>query len=985
MVLAAASLLGLSGAALGQQQSAGAQPPQNLEEITVTGSRIRRTTDFDTSNPTTVVDDQYMQNLGLVNVGEAISQLPSNVSTFTPENTGNSNFFAGSTVANLRGLNPFFGSRTLTLIDTRRFVPTNQGDGVDLNFIPSILIDHIDSVTGGASAAYGSGAISGVQNIFLNRKLEGARLDVDTYETSHSDGKDNHAGFAWGTAFKDNRGHIVVGAEHEKSDAISCLSRVWCQQGNAFIAGPAGGPSNVLASNVHYNQLSSTGVFDNFFGGPTTEQSNSAGTGLTTFNIGSGNVTATPYNNVVGGDGLSIFQYTNLTAPVDRNIATGLFSYAFNDKTTMNVDVSWGRVQTLNVTGAFNNYLDVIHPDNAYVQLNPGLQAAVSPIFGASLNKDWTEQTNPYSKFTTSVKRAVIGFDGQFGDSSWTWDGYYQWGRTNREQLVMANRHLNAYLMAIDSVLDANGNPVCRVTRDGFAAAAAVSPAYAYADPRIAQGCVPLDPFGDQPIPQAAYDYSFGFLDENLDYTQQVAAYDVSGNIWHGLSGGPFQLAGGVEYRTELGHNIGSQNGAPDWVRTDYLIQYGESFSGKVDVTEGFVELNTPLLKNKPGADRLEFDTAFRTSQYKNTGLAGTTGETRTHSFNTWKISGLYDPVEWFRIRTSRSRDLRAANFRELYYGQKIHAGGAFGYCGPAGTFQADPCDWSLEGNVNLKPESADTTTFGVVFTPVKRAKGFQIAADAFDIKITDAIQQANIRRVLDGCQISNLPEFCALIVPDVPGVYTYNPGTNMGVAQIRALAFNGSAYSYKGVDLTSSYIVHLKNEGNVNFRLLATHMTEQKFQPTPGLPFVNVVGQTGTSNSFLSDYQPTADWVANFSTTYARNKFSVTGQIRYVSSGVMDYYGNTPSDPGYPLAAPYVTMDTNTVPSYNVLNVSGSYSFDLTGGSQLQLFAAIDNLTDKNPPIASGTGFGGGNGGTNPVFYDAVGRAARIGLRVSF
>ena len=91
----------------------------------------------------------------------------------------------GSTIANLRGLNPYFGSRTLTLVNTRRFVPTNQGDGVDLNFIPSILIDHVDSVTGGASAAYGSGAIAGVQNIFLNTKLEGARIDMD-YQQSRT-------------------------------------------------------------------------------------------------------------------------------------------------------------------------------------------------------------------------------------------------------------------------------------------------------------------------------------------------------------------------------------------------------------------------------------------------------------------------------------------------------------------------------------------------------------------------------------------------------------------------------------------------------------------------------------------------------------------------------------------------------------------------------------------------------------------------------
>ena len=122
----------------GSDAAAGSGNVLSVEEITVTGSRIRRTTDFDTANPTTVVDASYLQNLGIVNVGDAVKQLPANLSNNTPATTGNANFFTGSTIVNLRGLNPFFGSRTLNLINTRRFVPTNQGDGVDLNFIPSI-------------------------------------------------------------------------------------------------------------------------------------------------------------------------------------------------------------------------------------------------------------------------------------------------------------------------------------------------------------------------------------------------------------------------------------------------------------------------------------------------------------------------------------------------------------------------------------------------------------------------------------------------------------------------------------------------------------------------------------------------------------------------------------------------------------------------------------------------------------------------------
>lgn len=967
----------------GAAQQPQAAPPSTLEEITVTGSRIRRTTDFDTPNPTTVLDDAYLRNLGIVNVGDAVAQLPSNVSSFTPQATGNSNFFAGSTIANLRGLNPFFGSRTLTLVNNRRFVPTNQGDGVDLNFIPSTLIERIDSVTGGASAAYGSGAISGVQNIFLNRTLDGLRLEADAYETMEGDGSDYHVGIAFGQELMDGRANFVIGYERQEGDPVSCIERDWCREGNAFIPGPAGGPSNVLRSDVRFNQMSHSGVFNNFEPrlAPTL-QANAAGTDLVPFNVGQGE-NGVPFNNVVGGDGLSVYHYNNLRAPVERDVFTGLFSLDLTDTARMSIDVTTGSVETINITNALNDNLQTIRPDNAFVQLNPGLQAAVGP-FGAALNKDWTSQVDSFSRFTTDVDRIAVGFDGDFGDSTWTWNTYYQYGNTDRQQLVADNKHLYAYYMAVDSVL-VGGQPVCRVTRDGFAAAAAVATEYSFADPQIANGCVPINPFGTQPITSAAKSYAFGFLQEDLDYTQQVVAFDASGDIAQGIGAGPFQLAAGIEYRTEKGENIGSQAGAPDYVRTDYLIQYGESFSGKVEVTEAFVELSTPLLRDKAGARLLEFNTAIRESDYKNTGLEGTTGAQRSNSFTTWKISGIYDPVDWLRFRASRSRDSRAANFRELYYGQIIHAGGAFGYCGPATTFQADPCDWSLEGNVELTPEQADTTTFGIVLTP-ELTNRFQIAIDYFTIDIEDAIQQANVRRVLDGCQISNLPEFCALLVPDVPGVFAYDPGANAGIDSLRALSFNGSGYSYKGFDLSADYTLAFGDSRSLNLRLIATKMTEQEFQPTPGQPFVDVVGQTGTSNNFLSDYQATAEWVANFYATWTRGPFNLTGQVRYVSSGEMNYYGITPGEPGFATAAPpLVTMSMNQVPSYEVVTLSGSYTFE-SAGPEVQLFAAINNLFDEEPPIATGTGFGGSaNGGTNPVFYDTLGRSLRLGVRVNF
>jgi len=981
--------LGFSGAAGAQQAGDSAAPAAGdnltLDEVTVTGSRIRRSTDFDSANPTTVVDSEYLKNLGVANVSQALQMLPSNVSTFSATNTGNSNFFAGSTIANLRGLNPFFGSRTLNLVNSRRFVPTNQGDGVDLNFIPFVLVERVDVVTGGASAAYGSGAISGVNNVILNRKLEGGRADIDFGESGESDARDRHVGLAYGTGLFNDRGHVILGYEYQKSDAVGCYdAREWCREGNGFVANPlagqAGQPSLLLVKNARFSQTSQSGVFQNFAPGATsTLQVNAAGTGTTPFNLpGNGFETTLPFNNVSGGDGESIYQYTNLRAPVKRNVATGAFMFDINDDTHLSVDLSYGKVETENRTQALTAVFTPITPGNAF--LTPALAAAVTQYGGggpAFFNKDWSSQVNSHSETTTDVRRGAIGLDGKFGSSTWVWDGYFQYGKTEREQIVFDNRHLNAYNLALDSVV-VNGVARCRISSEAEAIAAGVT-----YDPRLANGCVPINPFGTGAISAAAKAYAFGNLDEQLDYKQSVFAVNANGEIFDGFGAGAITAAVGAEYRVEKGENIAAvPAGTPDYVRTDYLIQYGESFAGKVNVTEGYVETFIPFLKDAPGAKRLDLDIAGRISEYKNKGGFGTTGEERTHDMGTWKVSANWEPLDWLRFRGTQSRDSRAANFRELYYGQIINAGGLFGFCEPN---SADPCNFSLEGNVDLKPEKADTTTFGIVFTPTDALPGFQFAADYFKIKISDAIQQASTQRVLDGCRVSGIQSFCDLITPDIPGVYTYNQATGTGVQTVRALSFNGSGYKYQGIDFTSSYLWQLQSGSNLNFRMLATKMIKQEFQNVPGGPFINVVGQTGTGNSFLSDNQPTADWQATLSTTYNQGPFSVTGNARYVSSGVMDYLGTTSATTDPTLH----TLSDNHVPSYAVFGLTSSYTFENVGPLKtMQVWAAVDNVFDKEPPVAVGGGaFGASNanGGTNAIFFDTLGRTFKLGLRTSF
>jgi len=487
--------------------------------------------------------------------------------------------------------------------------------------------------------------------------------------------------------------------------------------------------------------------------------------------------------------------------------------------------------------------------------------------------------------------------------------------------------------------------------------------------------------FGTKALTQAQHDYLFGNLDERLIYTQQVWALNATGNLFDGFGAGAVAGAVGFEHRDELGHNL--EPDEPSYIRTDYLIQYGEPFSGDVKVDEAYVETNIPVLKDMAFAKRLDIDLAVRESKYHNQGLEGTTGLSRTHNLTTWKANATWDIVDWFRFRGSQSRDSRAGNFRELYYGQKIGAGGLFGFCGPSTTSFQDPCNWSLEGNPDLRPEKSDTTTFGFVFSPQDWVPGLQFSVDYFRIKIKDAIQQANIQDVEDGCRNRNYPADCALIQFDGTTYQAIDPATNQlrtyqGIQNIRALSFNGAAYRFKGLDFSGTYNMQLNSGGNLTFRLLAENMMSQVFQNNPLLPAVNIVGQTGTANSFLSDNQPQPKWTGSFITTFSQGPVSVTGQMRFVSHGFMDY--NDPAVSNYAV---------QKVPAYEIFTLSGTYNLkDLGVVNNLQIYGVVDNLLNKQPPFASGAsafGLSNGNGGTNPVFYDTLGRMYRVGVRMTF
>lgn len=956
-----------------------------LEEVTVTGSRIRRD-DFSNPQPTTVLGGDMLENLGIVNLGDAMANLPSNVGNNTPTANPGGNFFNGSNIANLRGLNPFFGSRTLTLVDSRRHVPTNQGDGVDLNFVPSILIDRMEVVTGGASASYGSGAIGGVTNILLDRDLEGGKVQVDYGTTAENDGDDVHYGLAWGTALGD-ASHFVVGYEGQDMDGIDNCARArdWCARGVGIFTNGGfatnGGPNFiVLPGQVANPVMNDTGVFP--IAGQTF--SDAGGTTLRPFQA------PNAFNQ--GGESRHIYEYTTLRSNVDRDTLYATFSHEFGDNFGMFIEGSVGEVSTYTPQGALDLIFGYLAPDNYYLNRLPTMPAlcgvAGLPCF---INKDFTSQTDTANETSTELERWAIGFNGGFGDTSWTWDAYFQSGESDRQQNVLDNRHARAFDFALDAVPsipgDYNSPPVCRVTRDGIGAYAAMAPSFPgdplagmYAlrlvDPRIGQGCVPINIFGTGNISDAAFDYSFGRLMENTTVEQDIVEAVASGELFEGFGAGPVRAAFGASWRDESIANIADTT-QPDYQRTDYLIQYGESFAGDVEVFEYFTEVDVPI------TDSFGLVGAIRRSEYENTGGLGTgraQGQTFDYGITTWKVNATWDINDMWTLRGSQSRDVRAPNFRELYYGQIIPAGPAFGFCTNPWTGEVnqgfftntgDACIYDLHGGLGLTPEEADTTTLGFIFTPPEW--NLRFAADWYEIEITDAITPANVQLVIDGC-FAGAQEYCA----QIQGV-SNGAGGFSDITQVSPEARNFRGYTSRGVDFTADWVGEF-DFGTLSARVIASRVLEQAIQPseaTPGL-VRDIAGVVGSTNGFLADWASAPDWTAQLITTWMRGPWTTSLQGRWVKEG--DVYADRfgPDDSNYDPSRPNSISD-NGLPNYFVWSLNGSYDFTVAE-VQMNLFGTINNLFDKDPPLS-----GVGVGGTSSVFYDTIGRNYRVGVRANF
>ncbi|MBB5986863.1 outer membrane receptor protein involved in Fe transport [Sphingobium sp. B1D3A] len=964
--------------------------------VIVTGSRIKRN-GFNEPTPATVMSGELMANLGQVNISETLKLIPQN-SSFQSDATAGTTAGAnvGASFANLRGLNPFNGTRTLTLVNSRRFIPTSDGGAIDLNIIPSAMIQRVETVTGGASAAYGSDAIAGVVNVILENNFQGIKAQVDYGQTTRNDGKSFHASLMGGTSFGDGRGHFVAGIEYQKNEGIGDCAKVrlWCAESydifvnsNSILPGTTarsgfnipgsptyGLPHYVIGPDSKQAYNEPRGVLRNRGPAPVQARNlrfNEDGTAVVQFDPGRfvGEAQIGPRQ---GGDGVSTYDDSDIQTPLRRWVGYVYGQYDLTDALQVQTEFTYAR-RTASSTNAVvpPRSTNFFNADNAFLP-----ESVRTLLNGAqfSFGKDMDGLLQAYNESDATVFRGLLGLSGPlFGD--WTWDAYYQYGRNDRHQQRTGTRVNTPFIYATDAVDEglvktgvANGNIVCRELTK------------ANPDPR-AQGCVALNLFGLNNADPRALAYAYRPVMQDFKYSQHVLSGSVQGTIFDGWGAGPISAAAGADYRVESGDVW--HGDIPDY--NDYAFTFGLDYAGEIKVLEGFGELNVPVFRDSAIGDLLELNGAIRYT--RNHAKNRDSGEQKTSGTTSWKVSAVYDVIPDFRIRASRSRDIRAAGFRELFLRnvptEPWSTSGIVNnwWLNPVASQTGNDGTPILNGgSFALTPEKADTTTLGAVFQP-RFVPGLRFSVDWYQIKINDAVTTLPGQRIVDFCHQFDI--FCDRI--------TFAGADRKDITFIDARQVNLAKLEVRGIDVELDYRLNLSDiasswNGALNFRILGNHQYDFISQANPAASPRDYGGQSGPVVDG-GDFNPAPPWIWNAFVTYDNAGFNTTLTWRRISQGIYNVERIGPEDEGYDPTQPN-SINTNRVKGATYFNLAMSYRLPMgqSDTRHIELFASMDNIFDRKPPVAPGGGGGGGsNYPTNPVYFDTFGSKWRAGIRVRY
>ena len=980
-------------------------PPETAEtatgDIVVTGSRVARD-GFQAPTPLTVLTVEEIQNSSPSNnIADFVNQQPALAGSTRPSNSrlNLSSGQAGINALNLRNLN---SERTLVLLNGRRAVPSTINGLVDINTLPQALIERVEVVTGGASAAYGSDAVAGVVNFILDTDYEGLKVTGDSGITEEGDGANYSLGVSGGLSFADGRGRLLLSGELAHRDGIfSTTSREWNQEGFLRFENPA------------YNATTNSSVpFYIFVNGAGA--ANSTPGGLITNSAGG---TANRLRGLYFGQNGEVLQYqygaltfpsaTGTAVPLrtqggswqvndsgrrigldpedDRYGVFGRLSFEVADGIELFAEAAFNRQEVffnagpnlatgavLNATGCGAAATPAAAPITCnaflYNTLGPSRLQGITSVTVATTFADLPFRAVDNKREAQRYTIGAAGDLGLFGKAA-PWDIYAQYGRVDTREQLRNIQNITRLANATNVAFAQAGNP------RGFAVGSIqctvnLDAPTANDDP----SCVPLNRLGLGVANPAAIPYVLGDPYRDQTFEQIVAGVNLSTTPFATWAG-DVSIAIGAEYREEKVDGFvpeefrpvpildanGNVTGATNrWSVGNYLASVGQ-----YDVKEAYLETVVPL------GFGLEFNGAVRATEYSTAGYV-----------TTWKVGATWQPIDDIRFRVTRSRDIRAPNLNDLFQAGTANSDSVSNPGFPNGESppfvaagQPAQAGYSYSGfatgNPDLVAEEADQWNVGVVFTPTF-LPGFNLSVDYFDIDLGKGISTFSAQQIVNLCYLGN-DDFCDAITIDA--ARTQNPAQPYLI--IRSQPFNAASQKVRGVDIDMSYRLPLdrifdSSEGSFTIRGTATRYIENLFDSgVPGSVVLDSVGVNGGQTT-------TPTWIYRVSAAYDTEDFSITAVGRGISDG--KYVANgIECQTNCPVSTTqFPTYESNRVSGLFYTDLNLTHKFRAGPSTEGQFFLNITNLFNAEPLQLPETGLA-----ANSTYSDLLGRQYRVGVRV--
>jgi iron complex outermembrane receptor protein len=945
-----------TAAAQGQQSSSTANGDDStLAEVVVTGSRVIQS-GFQAPTPVTVVTAEQLQIAAPSTLSDSLNQLPIFANSFKAASTGPgvvSN--AGGAFLNARSLG---ANRNLVLLDGKRVVPSSVSGSVagatDINLIPQLLVQRVDVVTGGASAAYGADAVSGVVNFILDSAFTGLKLDVQGGMAEAGDNESGKAAAAFGTPFAANRGHVLLAVEYYNNEGSDNFAdRDWAKHGYANIRTPAAlpqtstaNPTRVIAPNVLPSDRTIGGLVNL---GPNTGRYFQPDGSIALFPYGSLRTATTMSGGGVDPD-LGIY-FPNVPSLERRNV----FSRVSYDLTSDWTAYGEGLYATSRSEyfGGYSSLNHTISANNAFLRPDVRAQLGNADFRIGRINVDFGGREELADNETA---RIVGGLDGKLG----TWDlkFYYEHGESRQKVQDGHNVILANVTRAVNAVVVPVGAPG-GLAAGTIACADLISP-----DPAVraaAAGCVPLNVLGANTASAAAVDYITGDNWQRQHIKQDVADVSIAGDLFSTWAG-PVAVGTGISYRKEQARAVADPIGAARGFESSNV----SPLAGSYNVKEAFVEALVPLASDAAFARSLNLNAAARYADYSTSG-----------GVTSWKAGLTYRPLDDLRLRATRSRDVRAANLNELYSGP-VSVRPPVNDPFRGGGLNANVITVS-SGNADLDAEEGNTFTVGLVYQP-QWLSGFSASIDYYNIKLTNTIGTLGGAQIVQQC-FAGATDLCSLITraapdglfgPIGPITQINNAFRNVGTAQARGLDFE---FGYNTTGLG----------GDWRIRLLANHTFEQSTRVQGAVTLTDQAGRIG--GAIPTGFGGSPQWTGTLNMGYDRGPFGINVQERYLGSGVID---NTVDEQGNPLPANAATNANLTGNGLVPNKVSAWYYTDVTlryrfgNEAQSEAFVTVNNALDKDPAVIPSF-FITGTLATNAQIYDTIGRTYTAGVRLRF